>query len=239
MAPKATVRDRGDGRGERPDRAEEAAAHTARLLAGLEPKARLGTKEQVRAMCGVSVGTFNVTLRLLQERGLVVVRPGPGGGLFAPEAPPGAEAVRDGAGYDRQADARAVLADAFRVREALEPLIIEDVLWHGSPADFAELRAFARVMGEAADRGDGPAFVPAAWRFHARLAAIAPGDLLRDCYLRAQEVIERRTASIMPGGEPEEGFLRRRAELHAALVDALDRRDRDAVMHLLREHNAT
>ncbi len=205
--------------------------HVARLLAAVEPGGRLGTKEQVRAMCGVSVGTFNVTLRLLQERGQVTVRPGPGGGLFAPEvAVPG--------GVEAEGDPQVELADAFRVREAIEPLIVEDALWHGSPADFADLREHLRVMGEAADRKDGTAYVHAAWRFHARLAAIGPGTLLREFYLRSQEVIERRTLSILPGGEPEEGFLRRRHELHVALVDALDRRDRDAVLGLLREHNA-
>ncbi|MQY09675.1 FadR/GntR family transcriptional regulator [Actinomadura macrotermitis] len=233
MAPKATLRE--ERGGQRPaGRAEEAAAHVSRLLARLEPGARLGTKEQVRTTCGVSAGTFNVTLRLLQERGLVVVRPGPGGGLFAPEGPPGPGAARHDADDE---DAAAALRDAFRVREAIEPLIIEDALWHGSPADFAELREFTRAMGEAADRSDGTAYVHAAWRFHARLAAISPGPLLRDCYLRAQEVIETRTGAILPDGEPAEGFLRRRCELHAALVDALDRRDREAIMGLLGEHN--
>ncbi|GAA2611922.1 FCD domain-containing protein [Actinomadura fulvescens] len=238
VAPKVTLRNERDER--RPSgRAEEAAAHVSRLLARLEPGARLGTKEQVRTTCGVSVGTFNVTLRLLQERGLVTVRPGPGGGLFAPDEPPRPGAARGGTAHDADADAPAALEDAFRVREAIEPLIIEDALWHGSPADFAELRELTRVMGEAADRTDGTAYVHAAWRFHARLAAISPGTLLRECYLRAQEVIETRTRAIMPDGEPEEGFMQRRYELHAALVDALDRRDRDEITRLLREHNAT
>ncbi|MCP2335757.1 FadR/GntR family transcriptional regulator [Actinomadura rupiterrae] len=240
MAPRATLREDRDGPGERrpPGRAEEAAARVTELLARLEPGARLGTKEQVRTACGVSVGTFNVTLRLLQERGLVTVRPGPGGGLFAPDGSAPAPAARTGTGGDGEVDAQAALADAFRVREAIEPLIIEDALWYGSPADFAELRALTGEMGEAAGRLDGPAYVRAAWRFHARLAAISPGPLLRDCYLRSQEVIEARTPKIMPEGEPEEGFMRRRHELHAALVDALDARDREAVARLLREHDA-
>ncbi|MFC4911800.1 FadR/GntR family transcriptional regulator [Actinomadura gamaensis] len=242
VAPRATLREERDGRGERrpSGRAEEAAALVSELLARLEPGARLGTKEQVRARCGVSVGTFNVTLRLLQERGLVTVRPGPGGGLFAPDTAPRPESAHGGTAPDAEdeAAARAALEDAFRVREAIEPLIVEDALWHGSPADFAELRALAVEMGEAADRLDGPAYVHAAWRFHARLAAISPGPLLRDCYLRSQEVIETRTRTILPEGEPEKGFLQRRHELHVALVDALDARDRDAVTSLLREHNA-
>ncbi|MBO2457593.1 GntR family transcriptional regulator [Actinomadura violacea] len=229
----------GDRRGDQAaaSRTVEAAEHVARLLAALRPGARLGTKEQVRAMCGVSVGTFNVTLRLLQERGQVVVRPGPGGGLFAPEI--ASDALQDDAAGGLPEDgARLELEEAFRIREAIEPLVMEDALWHGSPADFAELRKHLEVMGEAADRRDGPAYVQATWRFHGRLAAIGPGAMLREFYLRVQEVIETRTRSIMPEGEPEEGFIRRRYELHVALVDALDRRDREAVMRLLREHDA-
>ncbi|WUX26907.1 GntR family transcriptional regulator [Streptomyces sp. NBC_01438] len=42
----------------------------------------------MRNQCGVSVGTFNEALRLLQSRGLVTVKPGPGGGLFSGEQSP-------------------------------------------------------------------------------------------------------------------------------------------------------
>ncbi|WP_019630999.1 GntR family transcriptional regulator [Actinomadura atramentaria] len=211
------------GRG--PSRAEEAADRVARWADGLEPGVRLGTKEQVRAECGVSVGTFNVALRLLQERGVVVVRPGPGGGLFVPD---GAAAGEPDA---------AALADAFRVRGALEPLIIEDALWHGSPADLADLRARAAELAAAADRGDGAAFVRANWRLHARIAAIAQGDLLRTFYLRALEVVQAHTMAFLPHGEPVEGFLAARSDLHLALVDALERRDRDAALRIAREHD--
>src|SRR4051812_46758310 len=69
-------------------RPEQAAELIASLAAAAEPGDRLGTKDELRARCGVSVGTFNEALRLVQSPGVVTVRPGPGGGLFASRQSP-------------------------------------------------------------------------------------------------------------------------------------------------------
>src|SRR5215831_12544171 len=111
-------------------RAEQAADHVASLAAGAPPGTRLGTKEDVRARCGVSVGTFNEALRLLQTRQVVTVRPGPGGGLFVTDQP---ATVRLGNSLLELDAGQATVADAIRVRNALDPLLIEDALWHASP----------------------------------------------------------------------------------------------------------
>jgi DNA-binding FadR family transcriptional regulator len=66
----------------------QAAEQLAELAARAEPGTRLGTKEELRALCGVSVGTFNEALRLVQARGLVTVRAGRVGGLFASRQSP-------------------------------------------------------------------------------------------------------------------------------------------------------
>src|ERR1700704_266749 len=43
---------------------------------------RLGTKEDLRQRFNVAVATVNEAVKLLETRGLVVARPGPGGGVF-------------------------------------------------------------------------------------------------------------------------------------------------------------
>src|SRR5471030_1394688 len=45
--------------------------------------ARLGTKDDLRLRFDVAYGTLNEALRILQQRGFVRSRTGPGGGLFA------------------------------------------------------------------------------------------------------------------------------------------------------------
>src|ERR671933_1664313 len=48
----------------------------------LTPGDRLGTKDDLRRRFRVAVATVNEAVRLLETRGLVEARPGPGGGVF-------------------------------------------------------------------------------------------------------------------------------------------------------------
>lgn len=219
---------RGDWERPAPSRAEVAAQRIAAMVADTEPGERLGTKEELRAACGVSVGTFNETLRLLQSRGLVTVRPGPGGGLFAAEQSAlrrlgnsvlalDADADTDGADGKRAEEAR-------RIRDALVPLLVEDALWHASPADVAALREELTDLAEAARQTDTAAFAAADHRLRTRLAAVSPNSLLRSLY-----------ATLLPVAEPDTAErLQSRYEHHAALLDALEVRDRARALDLAR-----
>jgi DNA-binding FadR family transcriptional regulator len=216
-------------------RAEQAADHVAALAAGAPPGTRLGTKEEVRARCGVSVGTFNEALRLLQTRQVVTVRPGPGGGLFT-TAPPAT--VRLGNSLLELDADEATVADAIRIRDALDPLLLQDALWHASPADLAVLRGCLETMAAAVASGDPAAFVHANWQFHAQIAAISPSQLLRSLYGSLLEIIERHTLSVLPAeGTALPGYIQERYRLHADLVAALERRDTAEISRLIALHN--
>jgi len=215
-------------------RATQAADRIAGLAGAAEPGARLGTKSDLRALCGVSVSTFNEALRLLQARGLVAVRPGPGGGLFAAEQSPMARLGNTVLALDAEETS---VAEAIRIRDALDPLLIEDALWHVSPAGVAEMRAILADMERAVEAGDATAFTRANWRLHARIAAASPHALLRSLYASLLDLIEAHTLSVLPDGdEPHIPYLRRRLELHADLVEAVARHDRDEAMRLIIEH---
>ncbi|MFC5032899.1 FCD domain-containing protein [Streptomyces sp. So13.3] len=220
-----------------PPRAESAADRIAALVTRTPPGGRLGTKGELRTLCQVSVGTFNEALRLLQSRGLVTVRPGPGGGLFAAEQSP---MVRLGNSVLALDADQTDVADAMRIRDALDPLLIEDALWHGSPADIADLRKELDVMEQAVEDEDARAFVYANWHLHARIAAISPNPLLRSLYSSLLDIIESHTLSVLPSSEqPLQEYIRERHALHAGLVDALEQRDRDQALHLTHAHNTT
>lgn len=218
-------------------RAEAAADLVAELASRVTPGTRLGTKDELRARCGVSVGTFNETLRLLQTRGVVTVQRGPGGGLFAAEQTPMARLAHSVLALDTsQAD----VTQALRIRNALEPLLWQDALWHASPADIKDLRLHLEPMDAAVEAGDVDAFVRANWRLHARVADITPNALLCSLYVALLEVVERHALDVRPqGGVALTQHIRDRCRLHTALVDTLEKREEEALMQLVAEHDTT
>ncbi|MER5951901.1 FCD domain-containing protein [Streptomyces sp. NPDC001904] len=224
-------------RGSATGRAERAAERVTELIESVTPGSRLGTKEELRTLCEVSVGTFNEALRLLQARGLVTVKPGPGGGLFSAEQSPMVRLGNSVLALDAQAND---VADAVRIRDALDPLLIEDALWHASPADIAGLRRHITAMEHAVGADAPVAFVHANWRLHAAVAAISPNALLSSLYTHLLDLIESHTLSVLPSSDQPLGeYIAHRHELHSDLVDALDRRDRDEALRLIHEHNTT
>jgi DNA-binding FadR family transcriptional regulator len=72
----------------RVSRAEAIARELENEIAGgtLEAGERLGTKQDLRRRFGVAVATINEAVRLLEIRGLIQARPGPGGGVFVADS---------------------------------------------------------------------------------------------------------------------------------------------------------
>lgn len=218
-------------------RAEMAAETIAAIASTVAPGARLGTKDELRGRCGVSVGTLNEALRLLQSRGQVTVRPGPGGGLFAAEQPP---MVRLGNAVLALDAGEASVAEASRIRDALDPLLVQDALWYASPADIAMMREHLADMAAAAEADDATGFLRANWALHAAIAGVSPNPILRSIYVSLLDLLESHTLAVLPTvRQPLPDYLAERHRLHAALVDALAGRDEAAALRLIREHTMT
>ena len=214
------------------------AVHAIEKLAGnAVPGARLGTKRELQERCGVAKGTFNEALRILQSRGVVAVRPGPGGGLFVASPTPIARLGNSILSLDA---AEGDVEDAMRIRDTLEPLLIEDALQHSSATDVASMRQALRAMKDAVDAGDATAFVHANWELHATIARVSPNAILRSIYLSLLELIESHTVSVQPDeAKPLLEYIAERYQLHVEIVDALDNRNRDDALRLICEHNTT
>jgi DNA-binding FadR family transcriptional regulator len=173
---------------------------------------------------------------MVQARELVTVRSGPGGGLFASQQSP---MVRFGNAMLSLGDEAASLADAFRLRHALDPLLVQDALEHASAHDIAGLRAELDQMKVAAAAADRTAFIRANWQLHIRLAEISPSALLRSFYLHLLEITDSHLLTAEPvEDESLSEYLHNRYDLHRSLVDAISEHDPHA-LELILEHNAT
>jgi DNA-binding GntR family transcriptional regulator len=132
------------------------------------------------------------------------------------------------------------VAEAIRIRDALDALLIEDALWHASPADIAELREILAEMAAAVQRVDVVGFVHANWSLHARIAAVSPHAMLRSLYVNLLDQIESHTLAVLPASEqPLPDYIAARHALHAALIDALEQHDHDGALSLITQHNTS
>jgi DNA-binding FadR family transcriptional regulator len=225
------------GKGRPASRSEQVARVIAASVKTIGPGGRLGTKEELRMRCGVSVGTLNEAIRLLQSRGLVSVRPGPGGGLFACEPPPMVRLGNVMLALDSRA---ASVSDAVRIRNALDALLIEDAVWHANPADIVVLQERLFDLASAAEIGDGIAFLHANCALHAQIAAVSPNTMLSSIYVGLLDVIEAHTLAVVPAaGDPLPDSLLQRYRLHVRLVEAIAVQDPAGALDVLAEHNAT
>ncbi|HEY8701597.1 MAG TPA: FCD domain-containing protein [Arthrobacter sp.] len=219
------------------NRAEMAAHLIAELAANAGPDGRLGSKDEVRQRCSVSVGTFNEALKIAQARGVVNLRRGPGGGIFAAQQTP---LVRLGNQMLAMDDSEHIVSDALRMRNVLDPLVIEDALMYSSAADILVMREEVKAMKQAMADGDVPAFLHGNWRFQARVASISPNLMLRTVFLGLLEILERHAVTLRaPGDGPLPELLEERFELYDRMADAMEHRDRSAAMEIMHIHNNT
>jgi DNA-binding FadR family transcriptional regulator len=216
-------------------RAELAARRIAELVRRSAPGTRLGTKNELRELCEVSVGTFNESLRLLQARGLVDVKPGPGGGLFVAEQSPMVRLGNSVLALDAEATS---VSDAVRIRDALDPLLIADAQDHSSPADIDAYREQVTAMRAASEAHDPVEFLHANWRLHALIAAVNPSAMLRSLYTALLDIVEAHTLAVLPVQDQSLAqAMRERYQVHADLVEAIAARDPAAVAQLTHEHS--
>lgn len=132
-------------------RAEDVAARLEMeiLRAGHPAGTRLGLRTELISRFQVSPGVINEALRLLRDRELITVKPGPSGGVFTADQPPG---VRLGA-LDLWFQGLTVAPlDIFQSRALLEEMFNNLALQNSSPSDHVAMkRALQRMHNSAED----------------------------------------------------------------------------------------
>jgi DNA-binding FadR family transcriptional regulator len=174
-------------RGSRVSRAEAVARDVeAQVLGdGFAPGDRLGTKDDLRQRFGVAVATINEAVRLLERRGLVEARPGPGGGVFVTRS--SVRVALTQGGLDGSWGA-ARFADCLAVRNCLEPLVCREAARYHRAEDIRALLGVVADMEGAA--ADARAYLQLNWTLHRRIAKLCRNAPLHSIYLTLLDFLE-------------------------------------------------
>ncbi|MER5495182.1 FadR/GntR family transcriptional regulator [Streptomyces sp. NPDC002454] len=217
-------------------KADILAKHIEDLIAQrrLTPGDHIATKEELRRESGMARATVNEAARLLQARGRIVLRPGPGGGLFVAPTDP---VVRLGQTLLTVRSEPVSVIDAIAVRDGLEPVLAADAARFRSPRDIADLRVLIDAMAEVVN--DPERFLRANWRLHERIAQIVRNPVLRTVYLGLVQFIQEQATEAAPYGSRDEhtAYKRHRLDIHIDLVQAIIAGDVAASAEAARLHS--
>ena len=192
---------------------------------------RLGTKEDLRLRFNVAVATVNEAIKLLDTRGLIEARPGPGGGVFV--ASP-ASRRRGGPMIMGFEWAQSDLDDYNEVRALLEPLIYRHAARHRTEADIRALRSTVASM--AAHLDEPRAYARDNTAFHRRVARLSPNAPLRSFYVTLLDFYENDPAE---SHDLPEVLHPDNADVHRRLVDAIEDGDPAVLDAAIRGHDAS
>lgn len=209
----------------------------ARLVAAMvleQPAAtRLGTKDELRRQFKVSSATMSEALRLLQSRGIVSLRTGPGGGVFAAE--PSGRLMLSNLLLGFRGGIMAA-SDVLEAREALEPAIGRSAAVRRSKTDLAEMRQMLAEMRRNLE--DPEHYLRINWRLHRRIAESTNNEILAGIYCSLVRFLEDELTQAMAASSYER-HRNANLALHTRLVDAIERQDAVRAARLAAHHAPT
>ena len=195
-------------------RTEELASKVEELLLekAVKPGVRLGSKAQLCRWFRVAQGTLNEALRVLEARGVVELRRGAKGGVFAAAA--SLHAYRDKMLFETERDVGA-LRQCLAVATQLEPLVAIEAAKSTQREAVGELRCLVEQM-MAAD--------PSRWfkwrcLFQRKLTGMGSNGVLTRVYLTLLSYLEQLFPDVAP--PLDHSNCQRAVAAHRALVEAV------------------
>lgn len=181
------------------------------VLGELVPRERL-VEIDLAERFGVPRGRVREALKILSAKGVVVSTPGRGAMV---------------ASYSAR-ETRELL----RVRCILEVAAAEMAAEKARPADIKELRGRARRFSDAASRGDLPELRQRNEEFHGYITELAGNEALASLIHQ----LKLKTYFVRHIGWLTGERLKASAAEHDAIVDALERREREAIVGAFEQH---
>ncbi|MBW0000050.1 MAG: FadR family transcriptional regulator [Verrucomicrobia bacterium] len=195
-------------------RTEELASKIEELLLdkAIKPGVRLGSKTQLCRWFRVAQGTLNEALRVLETRGVVELRRGAKGGVFAAAA--SLHPCRDEMFFETERDA-AALHQCLAVATRLELLVAIEAAKSAQREAVGELRCLVDQM-MVAD--------PSRWfkwhcLFQRKLTGMGSNGVLTRVYLTLLSYLEQLFTDVAP--LLDSSSCQRAVAAHRALVDAV------------------
>lgn len=199
------------------------------LTSGASVGTALGRRSDLMERYRVSPTVMNEALRILRDRGLVIVRPGPGGGVFVASRPP---QVRLGALDLWFSGVGADPLELFEARTHLEDLLTRVAVNRAGPQD---VRDMEWAVDEIQRATDPRAFFEANMRLHLAIARAARIPVLSGVY-EAIVAILLGSLTRVKLLEGHDEMYRHSIEVHQQIVAAIRERDAHACEKLLGLH---
>jgi DNA-binding FadR family transcriptional regulator len=216
----------------RSSRAERVAADLEHeiLSARLPVGAHLGRRAEIMDRFGISPTVMNETLRILRDRDLVTVRPGPGGGITVASAP---SQVRVGALDLWFQPSTPHPLDLFEARLYLEFGLTKAAFERATTEDVAAMRSAMVAMRATTE---APQFFDAVLAFHGIVAAAGHIPVLEGMHQLIVTSIKAVLTRVVFVHE-QESMLARSLVVHDDIVAAIALHDQPSFVDAINRHD--
>jgi GntR family transcriptional regulator, transcriptional repressor for pyruvate dehydrogenase complex len=208
------------------------AEHVAQRLldkiieAGLTPGSSFGTEAQLLEQFDVSRPTLRESLRILESKGVLSLRPGPGGGIMVTK--PGTDILAHGLSvFLRLHDVPFI--DVLKAREVIEPALAREAAENGTERDFDEMEQSIERMQSIKDQ---QAFVDENRNFHSIVARASGNKVLETFWSTISIVAHGEHLGVRYSSANQQHVI----AAHKRILAALRKRDGKAAAVTMEDH---